>query len=86
MMMESDDYPMHIGAMQLFRPPVGVDDLARQMYDAMLTQTDVEAMFATHPALTRRGRSILRWDSEDEIDIDYHVQYVSLPEPGVSGN
>ena len=50
MMMESDDYPMHIGAMQLFRPPVGVDDLARQMYDAMLTQTDVEAMFA-------RGRS-----------------------------
>jgi WS/DGAT/MGAT family acyltransferase len=82
MMMESDDYPMHIGAMQLFRPPAGVDDLARQMYDAMLTQTDVEAMFATHPALTRRGRSILRWDSEEEIDIDYHVQYVSLPEPG----
>jgi WS/DGAT/MGAT family acyltransferase len=83
MLLESDDYPMHIGGMQVFRPPEGAQaGFAREIYDAMRTYTDVEAMFAGHPGRKRRGTSILRWDYEDEIDIDYHVRYRTLPAPG----
>ena len=65
--------------------PVGVDDLLARIR-RQLTQTDVEAMFATHPTLNRRGRSILRWDSEDEIDTTITCSTCRYPEPGVSGN
>jgi diacylglycerol O-acyltransferase len=83
MLLESDDYPMHIGGMQVFAPPEGADpEFAREIYQAMRAYTDVEAMFAGHPGRKRRGASILRWDYEDEIDIDYHVRYRTLPTPG----
>src|SRR4051794_338567 len=83
MLLESDDYPMHIGGMQVFQPPQGAEPgFARQIYQAMRTYTDVEAMFAGHPGKKRRGTSILRWNYEDEIDIDYHVRYRTLPAPG----
>src|SRR3954470_1572953 len=83
MLLETDDYPMHIGGMQVFQPPQGAEpEFARQIYQAMRTYTDVEAMFAGHPGKKRRGTSILRWDYEDEIDIDYHVRYRTLPAPG----
>jgi diacylglycerol O-acyltransferase / wax synthase len=83
MLLESENYPMHIGGMQVFRPPEGAGaGFAREIYEAMRTYTDVETMFAGHPGRSRRGRSILRWDYEDEIDIDYHVRYRALPAPG----
>lgn len=83
LLLESSDHPMHIGALQLFRPPEGSGpEFAREIYDAMRTYTDVDPRFAGHPATTRRGTSVLRWTYEDAIDIDYHVRYTSLPAPG----
>jgi diacylglycerol O-acyltransferase len=83
LLLDSEDYPMHIGGMQVFRPPEGATaGFAREIYGAMRAHTDVDSMFAGHPARTRRGTSSLRWYYEPEIDIDYHVRYVKLPPPG----
>ena len=83
LLLESDEYPMHIGGMQVFRPPEGASaGFAKEIYEAMRTHTDVDLMFAGHPAPTRRGTSVLRWTYENEIDIDYHVRYRTLEAPG----
>jgi diacylglycerol O-acyltransferase / wax synthase len=81
--LESDDYPMHIGGMQVFRPPDGASaGFAREIYEAMRTQTEMDKKWAGHPSRTRRGRSIVRWEYEDQVDIDYHLRYTTLPAPG----
>ena len=83
LLLESDEYPMHIAAMQVFRPPEGAGPgFAREIYEAMRTHTEFDKKFAGHPATTRRGTSVLRWNYEPEIDIDDHLHYTSLPAPG----
>jgi diacylglycerol O-acyltransferase len=81
--LESDVYPMHIGGMQVFRAPEGAGNgFARDIYEAMRTHTEVAKKWAGHPSRTRRGRSIVRWEYEDEVDIDHHLRYTTLPAPG----
>jgi WS/DGAT/MGAT family acyltransferase len=74
---------MHFSAMQLFRPPHGSDlQYARDTFEAMRAHRDVTPSYAGHPATTRSGTSRLRWCYDDDIDIDYHLRYTTLPAPG----
>ena len=81
--LESAAHPMHIAVLQLFRPPEGSGpEYARDTYEALRANRDVAPTYAGHPATTRRGTSSLRWSYDDDVDIDYHVRYASLPAPG----
>jgi diacylglycerol O-acyltransferase len=82
LLMESRKRPMHMGGLQVFTPPKGAgDDFVRRTYAAMRACPDVSPMFAGHP-VTARGRTvIMRW-TYDEVDLDYHLRYLSLPAPG----
>ena len=83
LLMESSKRPMHMGGLQLFSPPKGAGhDFVRRTYVAMRACEDVAPMFAGHPD-TVRGRPFLaRWTYDDQVDLDYHVTYTSLPAPG----
>jgi diacylglycerol O-acyltransferase / wax synthase len=80
---EAEGRPMHFSAMQLFRPPHGAGpEFARNTFEAMRAQRDVTPSYTGHPAMTRRGTSRVRWTNDDDIDIDYHLRYLTLPAPG----
>jgi diacylglycerol O-acyltransferase len=82
LLMESGKRPMHMGGLQMFTPPEGAgDDFVRRTYAAMRACQDVSPMFAGHP-LTIGGRTfVMRW-TYDDVDLDYHLSYTTLPAPG----
>ncbi len=83
LLLESSDHPMHLGMLEMFRPPEGAEaDFARGIYETIRAFRDASPAYAGHPAKTRRGTSRLRWTYDDHVDIDYHVRYTSLPTPG----
>ena len=83
LLLESSDHPMHLGMLEMFRPPEGAEaDFARGIYETIRAFRDADPAYAGHPAKTRRGTSRLRWTYDDHVDIDYHVRYTSLPTPG----
>ena len=48
---ESREHPMHVGSLQLFQPPDGVDEeFVTEAYESMLGCTDVQPTFRKHPA------------------------------------
>lgn len=83
LLLESAAHPMHLGMLEMFRPPPDAPpNMARAVYEQIRGYRDFSPLFAGHPAATRRGTSRLRWTQDDDVDIDYHVRYVSLPAPG----
>ncbi len=83
LLMESGRRPMHMGGLQVFTPPEGSGpDFVRRTYAAMRACADVAPMFAGHPVTVRGRPFVLRWTYDDEVDLDHHLSYTSLPAPG----
>ena len=78
---ESREHAMHVGSLQLFRPP---DDagphFVREAYQAMLGCTDVQPTFRKHPAFFG-GLTNVAWSFDKEVELDYHLRRSALPEP-----
>jgi len=83
LLLESTEHPMHLGILELFRPPQGAGpDFARNVYQTLRSFRDVSSGYSGHPVKTRRGTSPMRWTYGDHVDIDYHVRYARLAAPG----
>jgi diacylglycerol O-acyltransferase len=83
LLLESSERPLHMGGLQFFSRPEGSGpEFAWDTYEAMRACTDVSPLFAGHPAPTPRGPSAVRWRYEDDVDVDDHLRYTSLPAPG----
>ncbi|OBJ58574.1 WS/DGAT/MGAT family O-acyltransferase [Mycobacterium asiaticum] len=79
---ESREHPMHVGALQLFKPPEGADeDFVTEAYDSMLNCTDVQPTFRKHPAFFGPLTN-LAWALDKEVELDYHFRRSALPRPG----
>jgi WS/DGAT/MGAT family acyltransferase len=79
---ETRDQPMHVGSLQLFRPPPGSDvhDLA-EIYQAAIATPEIAPLFRKR--LTRGVGTLGQWAWEDdEVDLEHHVRHSSLPKPG----
>ncbi len=62
LLLESSEHPMHLGMLEMYRPPEDSGpDFARGVYDTIRSFRDVGPAYAGHPAKTRRGTSRLRW-------------------------
>ncbi len=80
---ESREHPMHVGGLQLFKPPEGAGgEFVQGIYEAMLACEDVQPTFRKHPATALGGFTNVAWTVDDDIDIDYHVSRSALPSPG----
>jgi WS/DGAT/MGAT family acyltransferase len=79
---ESREHPMHVGALQLFRPPEDAGpEYLREAYEGMLGSTDVQPTFRKHPAFFA-GLTNLAWTFDKDIELDYHMRRSGLPSPG----
>ena len=78
---ESREHPMHVGSLQLFRPPddAGLDFVA-ESYEAMLGCTDVQPTFRKHPAFAGPITNIA-WSFDQDLELDYHFRRSALPRP-----
>ena len=79
---ESREHPMHVGSLQLFRPPDDVGPhFAREAYQAMLECREVQPTFRKHPAFLGGVTNVL-WSFDKHVELDYHLRRSALPEPG----
>lgn len=80
---ESREHPMHVGGLQLFRPPEGAGpEFPRESYEALIANDEFQPTFRKRPATLFGGISPVGWIYDDDVDIDYHVRRVALPSPG----
>ncbi len=80
---ESREHPMHVGGLQLYRPPEGAGpEYVRTLHQQMVAHTEVAPMVRKHPSTILGGIANLAWTFDDEVDIDYHLRRSALPQPG----
>ncbi len=81
---ESREHPMHVGGLQLFKPPEGVSgpELLREIHQAMVAEQDFQPMYRKHPASIFGGIANVGWTFDDDVDLDYHLRRSALPAPG----
>ena len=79
---ESREHPMHVGSLQLFKPPEDAGPhFVRESYQAMLQCTEVQPNFRKHPAFFG-GVTNVAWSFDKIVELDYHLRRSALPEPG----
>ena len=72
---ESREHPMHVGSLQLFEPPAGASkEFVRELWEQIITQTDIQPTFRKHPAKLFGEVANVGWSVDDDIDLDYHLR------------
>ncbi|GAB2465326.1 WS/DGAT/MGAT family O-acyltransferase [Jatrophihabitans fulvus] len=80
---ETRNYPMHVGGLQLFRPPAGADvsDI-RAMFDEAMAHDEVAPLFLKRPRRSLSSLGQWAWERDEEFDLEHHVRRSALPSPG----
>ncbi|MGB9305853.1 MAG: wax ester/triacylglycerol synthase family O-acyltransferase, partial [Mycobacterium sp.] len=80
---ESREHPLHVGTLQLFKPPRGAGrTFVRETYQDMLQRTEVSPLFSKRPMGFHGAFTNLGWTTDDEVDLSYHLRRDGLPAPG----
>jgi len=80
---ENRQQPMHVGGLQLFRPPDDAGpDYVRDMFASSLGADEVAPLFLKRPhrSVTTAGQWV--WVEDEQFDCDYHVRHSALASPG----
>ena len=82
--LESPEMPMHVGSLALFDPPSPEFGGATDWYEAV--KAHVASRMHLAPVFTRKlalmpfDLANPVWIPDDDIDLDYHVRYLVLPQ------
>lgn len=80
---EAREHPMHVGGLQLYHLPAGADeDYVGDLYRELLSYRDVAPLFAQRPRAPVGSVGNFWWQTETNVDIEYHVRRSALPRPG----
>ncbi|MDP9823366.1 WS/DGAT/MGAT family O-acyltransferase [Nocardioides massiliensis] len=80
---ESRRMPLHVGGLELFRPPADAGpDFPRELYEAMRGAEEIAPLFLRHPHRSAATGGAYVWRPDRHFDIDYHVRHSALPAPG----
>lgn len=81
LLVESENTPMHVGAIQIFSPPQGVSlrDFIDQTRAAWMATPQVQPPFSYRA--DTRGLKRPTWAEIDHIEIENHLQSWGLPDP-----
>ena len=80
---ESREHPMHVGGLQLYRPPEGAGpEFVTDLYESIAKCDDFQPTFRKHPARTLGGITNVAWAFDNDVDVDYHLRRSGLPRPG----
>ena len=80
---ESREHPMHVGGLQLFRPPEGAGpEFVRELVEGFRSVQEVSPTFRKRPAEPVGLAGQTWWAQDGAIDLDYHVRHSAVPPPG----
>ncbi len=80
---ESREHPMHVGGLQLFRPPEGADALdVRAMFETAIAEHEVAPLFQKRPVRSLGTLGQWAWQTDRRFDLEHHVRRSALPQPG----
>ena len=82
---ESREHPMHVGGLQLFKPPEGAGpEFVQEAALALAANREFQPTFRKRPAWVVGGLANVAWayDDADDVDIDYHLRRSALASPG----
>ena len=83
LMVETREHPMHVGGLQLFVPPEGVDSTyVRHTFEQMVAADDVRPLFRRRARRSPTTGGLWGWDEDHDFDIEHHVRHTALPQPG----
>jgi WS/DGAT/MGAT family acyltransferase len=81
--LETVETPMHVGSLHLFELPVGYEgDFHADIKQQMRKRLHLAPVFTRKLAPMPLQFANPVWVEEDKVDLDYHVQRVTLPRPG----
>jgi diacylglycerol O-acyltransferase len=86
LMAENRETPMHVGGVHLYRYPQGVNKRAflAGLKEILLSSDDLRPPFNQHLSkdILSRANVAFSWETDKDIDLDYHVRHSALPKPG----
>ncbi|HEY8300451.1 MAG TPA: wax ester/triacylglycerol synthase family O-acyltransferase [Jatrophihabitans sp.] len=79
---ETREHPMHVGSLQLFRPPDGATsrDVA-ELFDRALASTEVAPLFRKRARRSLTSLGQWGWEVDERFDLEHHVRKNALPHP-----
>ena len=83
LMGEVREKPLHVGGLQLFRPPEDAGpDVVSAGYRAAIEHGEVGTLFRRYPRRMLGGLGPWAWNEDENLDLEYHVRHSALPHPG----
>jgi len=82
---ESRRTPMHVGGLNLFTLPKGVDDTTflANLSNILRYDGELRRPFGEKLKMGRLGvAGNIFWEEDDELDMEYHIRHSALPKPG----
>lgn len=82
---ESRRTPMHVGGVNLFTLPDGVDDTSflAELGEILSYDGELRVPFGEKLKMGPMGTlGSIRWQQDDDLDMDYHIRHSALPKPG----
>ena len=82
---ESRETPMHVGGINLFTLPSGVNEqeFLHGLAAGLRSDDDLQSPFGDHLKMGRLGLAgPIYWEKEKTLDLDYHIRHSALPKPG----
>jgi diacylglycerol O-acyltransferase / wax synthase len=87
--LESSEMPMHVGSLALFERPAEVDAAApasgpwyERLRAHVVSRMHLAPVFTRKLALMPFDLANPVWIDDDDIDLDYHIRHILLPQPG----
>jgi diacylglycerol O-acyltransferase len=83
MLAENRQQPMHVGGLQLFRPPEDAGpEYVREQFAASLSTDEISPLFLKRPYRSLTTGAQWTWVQDDQFDCDYHLRHSALAAPG----
>jgi diacylglycerol O-acyltransferase len=83
MLAENRQQPMHVGGLQLFRPPQDAGpEYVREQFAASLSFEEISPLFLKRPHRSVTTGAQWTWTTDDQFDCDYHLRHSALAAPG----
>jgi diacylglycerol O-acyltransferase len=85
LMMEKRQTPTHVGGINLFTLPKGVNEqrYLAELADILRSADEYRRPFGEFVKTGRAGPlGPMYWEEDHDLDIDYHVRHSALPKPG----
>lgn len=74
--------PKHVAGLQIFSLPANYHgNFTRELFEHLMSHKEVKAPF--NLKLKKQLTGQFHWQADSNIDLSYHVRFITLPQPGI---